>query len=159
MVNSGTEATMSAIRLARGHTGRDKIIKFAGCYHGHVDSLLVQAGSGGFAEAVVRIMAALAHAGTGVRRQSLEAYETLAEKDARLAHLHDTVLSQMIKTQSCILDAAPEAALSGLNRLLPDPDDRQSALAIASAVMIEEAGADKQVVRMRDTMAAILGIQ
>lgn len=46
MVNSGTEATMSAIRLARGYTGRDMIIKFAGCYHGHVDSLLVQAGSG-----------------------------------------------------------------------------------------------------------------
>jgi glutamate-1-semialdehyde 2,1-aminomutase len=45
MVNSGTEATMSALRLARGHTGRDLIIKFAGCYHGHVDSLLVQAGS------------------------------------------------------------------------------------------------------------------
>lgn len=46
MVNSGTEATMSAIRLARGFTGRNKIIKFEGCYHGHVDSLLVQAGSG-----------------------------------------------------------------------------------------------------------------
>ncbi|NKB61435.1 MAG: glutamate-1-semialdehyde 2,1-aminomutase [Gammaproteobacteria bacterium] len=46
MVNSGTEATMSAIRLARGHTGRDKIIKFEGCYHGHADSLLVKAGSG-----------------------------------------------------------------------------------------------------------------
>ena len=46
MSNSGTEATMSAIRLARGYTGRDKIIKFAGCYHGHVDSLLVKAGSG-----------------------------------------------------------------------------------------------------------------
>ncbi|MCA9006229.1 MAG: glutamate-1-semialdehyde 2,1-aminomutase [Planctomycetaceae bacterium] len=46
MVNSGTEAGMSVIRLARGYTGRDKIIKFAGCYHGHVDSLLVQAGSG-----------------------------------------------------------------------------------------------------------------
>ena len=46
MCNSGTEATMSAIRLARGFTGRDKIIKFAGCYHGHVDSLLVKAGSG-----------------------------------------------------------------------------------------------------------------
>lgn len=45
MVNSGTEATMSAIRVARGFTGRDVIIKFAGCYHGHVDSLLVQAGS------------------------------------------------------------------------------------------------------------------
>ncbi len=46
MTNSGTEATMSAIRLARGFTGRDKIIKFDGCYHGHVDSLLVKAGSG-----------------------------------------------------------------------------------------------------------------
>jgi glutamate-1-semialdehyde 2,1-aminomutase len=46
MVNSGTEATMSAIRLARGYTGRNKVIKFAGCYHGHVDSLLVSAGSG-----------------------------------------------------------------------------------------------------------------
>ena len=46
MVNSGTEATMSAIRLARGFTGRDRIIKFEGCYHGHVDSLLVAAGSG-----------------------------------------------------------------------------------------------------------------
>jgi glutamate-1-semialdehyde 2,1-aminomutase len=46
MVNSGTEATMTAIRLARGFTGRDKIIKFAGCYHGHADSLLVKAGSG-----------------------------------------------------------------------------------------------------------------
>src|SRR5580658_1838430 len=44
-VSSGTEATMSAIRLARGYTGRDLIIKFAGCYHGHVDSLLVSAGS------------------------------------------------------------------------------------------------------------------
>ena len=46
MVNSGTEATMSAVRLARGFTGRDKVIKFEGCYHGHVDSLLVAAGSG-----------------------------------------------------------------------------------------------------------------
>ena len=46
MVNSGTEATMSAVRLARGYKGRDKIIKFEGCYHGHVDSLLVKAGSG-----------------------------------------------------------------------------------------------------------------
>ncbi|WBB56065.1 glutamate-1-semialdehyde 2,1-aminomutase [Verrucosispora sp. WMMD573] len=46
LVNSGTEATMSAIRLARGYTGRSKIIKFAGCYHGHVDALLAAAGSG-----------------------------------------------------------------------------------------------------------------
>ena len=46
MCNSGTEATMSAVRLARGFTRRDKIIKFSGCYHGHSDSLLIKAGSG-----------------------------------------------------------------------------------------------------------------
>ena len=46
LVSSGTEATMSAIRLARGFTGRDKIVKFSGCYHGHVDALLADAGSG-----------------------------------------------------------------------------------------------------------------
>jgi glutamate-1-semialdehyde 2,1-aminomutase len=46
LVSSGTEATMSAIRLARGYTGRDAIVKFEGCYHGHADSLLVKAGSG-----------------------------------------------------------------------------------------------------------------
>ncbi|MCY9231766.1 aminotransferase class III-fold pyridoxal phosphate-dependent enzyme, partial [Bacillus inaquosorum] len=46
MVSSGTEATMSALRLARGYTGRNKILKFEGCYHGHGDSLLIKAGSG-----------------------------------------------------------------------------------------------------------------
>ncbi len=46
LVSSGTEAAMTAVRLARGATGRDKIVKFAGCYHGHLDALLVQAGSG-----------------------------------------------------------------------------------------------------------------
>ncbi len=46
LVSSGTEATMSAIRLARGFTGRELVVKFAGCYHGHVDSLLAAAGSG-----------------------------------------------------------------------------------------------------------------
>ena len=46
LVSSGTEATMSAIRLARGFTGRSKIVKFEGCYHGHADALLVKAGSG-----------------------------------------------------------------------------------------------------------------
>ncbi|TBU90074.1 glutamate-1-semialdehyde 2,1-aminomutase [Stutzerimonas kirkiae] len=52
MVSSGTEATMSAIRLARGYTGRDDIIKFEGCYHGHSDSLLVKAGSGALTQGV-----------------------------------------------------------------------------------------------------------
>ena len=52
LVNSGTEACMSAIRLARAYTGRDKIIKFAGCYHGHADGLLVRAGSGGLTHGI-----------------------------------------------------------------------------------------------------------
>lgn len=52
MVNSGTEATMSAVRLARGYTARDKIIKFAGCYHGHFDDFLVEAGSGVMTEGI-----------------------------------------------------------------------------------------------------------
>ena len=58
MVNSGTEATMSALRLARGYTGREKIVKFVGCYHGHSDSLLVHAGSG-MATLVCRVRRAL----------------------------------------------------------------------------------------------------
>jgi len=52
MVNSGTEATMSAVKLARGYTGRDKIVKFAGCYHGHFDGFLVSAGSGVMTEGI-----------------------------------------------------------------------------------------------------------
>lgn len=52
MVNSGTEATMSAVKLARGYTGRDKIVKFAGCYHGHFDGFLVEAGSGVLTEGI-----------------------------------------------------------------------------------------------------------
>ena len=59
MVSSGTEATMSAIRLARGYTGRDAIIKFEGCYHGHSDSLLVKAGSGLLTQGVPSSTAAM----------------------------------------------------------------------------------------------------
>lgn len=54
MVNSGTEAVMSAVRLARGATGRDKIIKFEGCYHGHSDAMLVGAGSGALTQGTPR---------------------------------------------------------------------------------------------------------
>ena len=73
MVSSGTEAVMSAIRLARGYTGRDKILKFAGCYHGHSDSLLVKAGSG---------VATLGIPGSpGVPRQLAELTLTVAYND------------------------------------------------------------------------------
>ncbi len=83
MVNSGTEATMSAIRLARGFTGRDKILKFEGCYHGHVDSLLVQAGSGAltFGEPTSPGITAAAAAQTLVARfNDLDHVESLCAK-------------------------------------------------------------------------------
>jgi glutamate-1-semialdehyde 2,1-aminomutase len=67
LVSSGTEATMSAIRLARGFTGRDLVVKFAGCYHGHVDSLLAEAGSG---VATLRDASSLGSSGTALRDAS-----------------------------------------------------------------------------------------
>jgi len=92
MVSSGTEAVMSAIRLARGYTGRDKIIKFDGCYHGHSDSLLVKAGSG---------VATLGIPGSpGVPRQLAELTLTVAYND--LASLQD-ILAKEGKQIACII--------------------------------------------------------
>ena len=80
MVSSGTEATMSALRLARGFTGRDKIIKFEGCYHGHSDSLLVKAGSGALTFGVPTspgVPAALAEQTLTLQFNNLEQVEAL----------------------------------------------------------------------------------
>ena len=80
MVNSGTEATMSALRLARGFTGRDKIVKFEGCYHGHSDSLLVKAGSGALTFGVPTspgVPAALAEQTLTLQFNNLEQVEEL----------------------------------------------------------------------------------
>jgi glutamate-1-semialdehyde 2,1-aminomutase len=79
MCNSGTEATMSCLRLARGYTGRDRIIKFAGCYHGHGDSLLVNAGSGALTHGrpdSAGVPAALAALTTVLPYNDFEALET-----------------------------------------------------------------------------------
>ncbi len=119
---------------------------------------LAEIDGGGFGEAVVRIMVALAHAGSGTRRRRLAAYDALACQDPRLADLHGPALSEMIKKQSCIMASAPEAALAALTCLLPSRTDRQNALAIVSALMVTAADADDQVVRMRDAIAAILSI-
>lgn len=92
MVNSGTEATMSAIRLARGYTGRDKIIKFEGCYHGHADSLLVKAGSGALTMGVPN--------SPGVPSSVAEHTLTLTYND--LTSVEDT-FKQMGKQIACII--------------------------------------------------------
>jgi glutamate-1-semialdehyde 2,1-aminomutase len=89
MVSSGTEATMSALRLARGYTGRDKIVKFEGCYHGHADSLLVKAGSGAltFGEpSSPGVPAALAELTITLRYNDLaQVRETFAEIGSEIA--------------------------------------------------------------------------
>ena len=89
MVSSGTEATMSAIRLARGYTGRDSIIKFEGCYHGHSDSLLVKAGSGALTQGVPSSAGVPAdfakHTLTLTYNDLAEVERTLAEKGQEIA--------------------------------------------------------------------------
>jgi hypothetical protein len=113
---------------------------------------------GGFADAVVRIMVALAHAGSGTRRRILAAYGGLAGLDVRLTDIHGSTLSEMIKEQSGIMKSASEAALSALTGLLPCRADRQKALAIASGLMVKDLDADAQMIRMRDAIAAVMGI-
>jgi len=100
MVNSGTEATMSCIRLARGFTKRDKIIKFEGCYHGHVDSLLVNAGSG-----------ALTHGqpdSAGVPREFADLTVALPFND--LAAVRDTFRKNRGEIAAIILEPIPANA-------------------------------------------------
>jgi glutamate-1-semialdehyde 2,1-aminomutase len=98
MVSSGTEATMSAIRLARGFTGRDKLIKFEGCYHGHADSLLVKAGSGALTlgqPSSPGVPASLAEHTVTLPYNDLEAFNKTAVEIAdqvAVAHRHAMVL-------------------------------------------------------------------
>jgi glutamate-1-semialdehyde 2,1-aminomutase len=103
MVNSGTEATMSAIRLARGFTGRDKIVKFEGCYHGHSDSLLVKAGSGALTLGIPSspgVPAALAdHTVTLTYNDSASVREVFAAIGAEIACI---IVEPVAGNMSCI---------------------------------------------------------
>ncbi len=103
MVNSGTEATMSAIRLARGYTGRETIIKFEGCYHGHSDSLLVKAGSGALTLGIPSspgVPAGLAEKTVTLTYNDIEGVkQTMAEIGEQVACI---ILEPVVGNMSCI---------------------------------------------------------
>jgi len=116
MVSSGTEATMSALRLARGHTARPKIIKFEGCYHGHVDSLLVKAGSGGMTFGTPDS----AGVPEGLARETLIAtYNNLASVAALFEQYPDQVAAVIVEPIAGNMGMIPpvEGFLEGLRAL------------------------------------------
>src|ERR1019366_1308466 len=107
LVNSGTEATMSALRLARGFTGRDLTIKFEGCYHGHVDSLLVKAGSGmatlGIADAA-GVPAAFAGTTIALPFNSIAAVEAAFAK--RGSEIAAVIVEPVVGNMGCVPPSA-----------------------------------------------------
>ncbi len=116
MVSSGTEATMSAIRLARGYTARDKLVKFEGCYHGHVDSLLVKAGSGALTLGTPTspgIPAALAE-----HTLALE-YNNLQQVDEVFGELGDQIAAVIVEPVAGNMNCVPPVPgfLAGLREL------------------------------------------
>ncbi len=130
MVSSGTEATMSAIRLARGHTGRDKIIKFEGCYHGHSDSLLIKAGSGALTLGVP--------SSPGVPAGLAEHTITLSFNDidgvkAAFAELGDQIACVIVEPIAGNMNMVPP--VEGFHETLRDECTRSGALLIFDEVM------------------------
>ncbi|BFL47453.1 glutamate-1-semialdehyde-2,1-aminomutase [Lactonifactor longoviformis] len=130
MVNSGTEAVMSAIRAARGYTGKNKIIKFAGCYHGHSDAMLVSAGSG--------VMASGVPDSAGVPRGCTEdtmlaIYNDLSSVEALMNECRDQVAAVIVEPVGANMGVVPpaEGFLQGLRRLC----DEHKALLIFDEVI------------------------
>lgn len=94
MVNSGTEATMSAIKLARGYTGKNKIIKFAGCYHGHFDGFLVEAGSGVLTEGIA---GCLGIPNGSIKNTLIGVYNDIEQVRALFEAYHDDIAAVIIE--------------------------------------------------------------
>lgn len=118
MVSSGTEATMSAIRLARGFTGRDKIVKFEGCYHGHSDSLLIKAGSGALTLGVP--------SSPGVPQGLAQHTITLPFNDADALN---TVFAEVGRQIACVI---VEPIAGNMNMVPPEPGFHETLRALCT---------------------------
>lgn len=130
MVNSGTEAVMSAVRLARGYTGRDKIVKFDGCYHGHSDAMLVKAGSGALTGGRTDSLG-VPH---GAVQDTLSAhYNDLESVERLFANNRDEIAAVIVEPVAANMGVVPPKAgfLTGLRRLC----DQQGALLIFDEVI------------------------
>jgi glutamate-1-semialdehyde 2,1-aminomutase len=158
MVNSGTEATMSAIRLARGFTGRDKMIKFEGCYHGHGDSFLIAAGSGAMTFGTPDspgVTKGVANDTLTAPYNDLEAVEKLVESNKK--QIAAIILEPVVGNMGCVLPK--EGFLSGLRKLC----DKEGILLIFDEVMtgfrLAKGGAQERFGVMPDltTLGKIIG--
>ena len=168
LVNSGTEATMSALRVARGFTGRDLTIKFEGCYHGHVDSLLVKAGSGmatlGIAD-TVGVPEAFAATTIALPFNSVEAVErAFHERGSQIAAV---IVEPVVGNMGCV---PPQRRLPGSSaqpdraaRRAPDfrrsddrfpPGPRRRAAALSASSRISRRSARSSAAAFRSPLMA-----
>jgi glutamate-1-semialdehyde 2,1-aminomutase len=119
LVNSGTEACMSAIRLARAYTGRDKVIKFAGCYHGHADGLLVKAGSGAMTHGVPTSAGVPASYASETLVAEYNLLSTVEDAFAAFPHGIAAIIVEPVAGNMGVVPPA-EGFLEGLRRLTSD---------------------------------------